>query len=135
VFGFSGGELAVVLILAALLIGPAKVPVYARRVGAFVRDLRRTWEGTQSAARAGIQSELDELGVAVEDLRPATLLATLRGDEPSPPEAPPSDTDPEPTPPPPPPEEGSDTRVDAPPLPPPPGAPVDDDVPPDPLPA
>jgi sec-independent protein translocase protein TatB len=105
VFGLSGGEILVVLLLAAWLIGPTKLPAYARRVGRFVRKARATWADTQAEATEGIRRELDGIGVDVDELRPAALMATLRGDDPAAQGESDPDPDPDaelPTPPPPP---------------------------------
>ncbi|MGC4121684.1 MAG: twin-arginine translocase TatA/TatE family subunit [Myxococcales bacterium] len=40
-FGLSGTELAIVLVLALLLLGPSKLPELARSVGKAVRDFKR----------------------------------------------------------------------------------------------
>jgi len=40
-FGMSGTELAIVLILALLLLGPSKMPELARSLGKAVRDFKR----------------------------------------------------------------------------------------------
>lgn len=59
-FGISGTELVVILVIALILVGPDRLPGYARKAGRFVRDMRT--RGT--ALRR--QSDIDVHGI-VED--------------------------------------------------------------------
>ena len=39
-FGISGTELMVILVIALVLVGPDKLPDYARKVGRFIHSMR-----------------------------------------------------------------------------------------------
>ena len=41
-FGISGTELMVILVIALVLVGPDKLPDYARKVGRFIHSMRVT---------------------------------------------------------------------------------------------
>ncbi|MBI5544808.1 MAG: twin-arginine translocase TatA/TatE family subunit [Deltaproteobacteria bacterium] len=51
-FGLSGTELAIVLILALLLLGPSKLPELARSVGKAVRDFKRATGDIRSSVES-----------------------------------------------------------------------------------
>jgi sec-independent protein translocase protein TatB len=55
-FGLTFEKLLVIAIVAGLVIGPRRLPVYAAQLAAFVRDLRRFIESTRTRAE-------DELGL------------------------------------------------------------------------
>lgn len=57
----SGNELLVLLVLAAVLIGPERLPYYAQQLGSFVRQARRLVAGAKSQLKA-------ELGPDFEDV-------------------------------------------------------------------
>ena len=67
-FGIGGPELAVILVLALLFVGPKKLPQVARTVGAGLRDLKRAANMAQSELR----DTVDEL------MREADLDDTLQ---------------------------------------------------------
>jgi len=56
VFGINGGELLVLLLLAAVLIGPERLPRYAEQLARWVR----TWRATLTTTRARLAEELGE---------------------------------------------------------------------------
>ncbi|NLE72281.1 MAG: Sec-independent protein translocase TatB [Actinomycetales bacterium] len=55
-FGINGGELLVLLLLAAVLIGPERLPRYAEQLARWVR----TWRATLTTTRARLAEELGE---------------------------------------------------------------------------
>ncbi|MDR0482105.1 MAG: twin-arginine translocase TatA/TatE family subunit [Cellulomonadaceae bacterium] len=68
--GIGGGELLVIVVLAAILLGPEKLPPLIKKVGRVVRFLN-------SVANDATQKAKDELGPELEglaDLRPDKLL-------------------------------------------------------------
>jgi len=56
VFGINGAELVVLLFVAALVIGPERLPRYAEQLAGWVRTARRTLSG----ARQRLSAELGE---------------------------------------------------------------------------
>jgi sec-independent protein translocase protein TatB len=54
VFGINGAEAVVILVLAVLLVGPARLPHYARQFGRFIRSVRAFAE----QAKAKTEEEL-----------------------------------------------------------------------------
>ncbi len=56
-FGLSGTELAFILVLALLLLGPAKLPSLAQRLGNTMRELNRAVNGV----RDRVEGELQQL--------------------------------------------------------------------------
>jgi sec-independent protein translocase protein TatB len=55
-FGINGGELLVLALLAAVLIGPQRMPEYARKFGRLVREFRRFASDT----KARVEQEVGE---------------------------------------------------------------------------
>jgi len=55
-FGINGGELVVLLVVAALVIGPERLPAYAEQLGTWVRRARRFAQD----AKARVDEELGE---------------------------------------------------------------------------
>ena len=55
-FGINGGELVVLLVLAAVVVGPERLPGYAEQLARWVRALR----STVSTARERVSAELGE---------------------------------------------------------------------------
>jgi Tat protein translocase TatB subunit len=91
-FGLSFMEIAVVLVVALLVLGPEKLPKVARQLGKGVRELRRaatdfqrTLNGELSTfdddvtGKGGIRSELGEIG---RSLREAGNPTELYGPQP-----------------------------------------------------
>ena len=65
-FDINGGELIVLLVVAALVIGPQRLPAYAEQLGSLVRR-GREWI---SQARTRLDEETADLGVDWEALDP-----------------------------------------------------------------
>jgi sec-independent protein translocase protein TatB len=65
-FNVGGGEIMVILLLALLVLGPDKLPEYARKAGRYMNEFRRLTSGFQ------------------EEFRSAMDLGSLGADEPTP---------------------------------------------------
>ena len=57
----SGNELLVLILLAALLIGPDRLPGYAAQASRFVRAVRRTSAGARDRIREELGPEFDDV--------------------------------------------------------------------------
>ena len=55
-FGINGGEFVVLLLLAAVVIGPERLPRYAEQLAQWVR----TWRATLSTTKERLSAELGE---------------------------------------------------------------------------
>ena len=64
-FGISGTELMVILVIALVLVGPDKLPDYARKVGRFIHSMRVRGQALSE------QSNIDVHGL-VQD--PASMI-------------------------------------------------------------
>lgn len=71
-FGISGTELVVILVIAVILVGPDRLPGYARKAGRFVHDLRAR------GAALRRQSDIDVHGI-VEDSGINDIRRTIDG--------------------------------------------------------
>jgi sec-independent protein translocase protein TatB len=60
-FGISGQEFIVLLILAAVVLGPERLPTYAQQLARLVRELRRMAQGASEQVRAELGPEFDDL--------------------------------------------------------------------------
>lgn len=60
-FGLSGEKLLIIGILAALILGPERLPEYARKLAGFIKSLQKMADGAQSQLK-------DELGDGYEDV-------------------------------------------------------------------
>lgn len=76
-FGISGTELVAILIVAMVLVGPERLPEYARKAGRFVHDMRvrtdalkRDGSGEINGVieQSGIRQIADDLNGAKEDM-------------------------------------------------------------------
>jgi sec-independent protein translocase protein TatB len=61
VFGLSGEKLLILGVLAAMILGPDRLPEYARKLAQFIKSLRKMADGAQSLLK-------DELGEGFEDV-------------------------------------------------------------------
>jgi sec-independent protein translocase protein TatB len=57
----SGGEFVVLIVLAAIVLGPERLPQYAQQLGRLVRELRRMAQGATAQVR-------EEMGPDFEDI-------------------------------------------------------------------
>ena len=65
-FGINGGELIILLLVVALVVGPERLPGYAEQLGRWARGLRRYVQD----ARQRVDEELGDVGVDWESLDP-----------------------------------------------------------------
>lgn len=65
-FGINGGELIILLVVVALVVGPERLPAYAEQLARWARGLRQL----ASDARARVDSELGDTGIDWEALDP-----------------------------------------------------------------
>jgi sec-independent protein translocase protein TatB len=61
VFGISGSEFIVLLVVAAVVLGPERLPHYAQQLGRLVRELRRMAQGASEQMRSELGPEFDEI--------------------------------------------------------------------------
>jgi sec-independent protein translocase protein TatB len=66
VFGINGGELIVILLVVALVVGPERLPAYAEQLAGWVRSLRRA----VTSAKQRVEEEVGDTGVDWEALDP-----------------------------------------------------------------
>jgi Sec-independent protein translocase protein TatA len=59
IFGIGGFEIALIIIIALVVAGPARMAVWARTLGRWVAKMRQLW----SITAAQLQRELDDAGV------------------------------------------------------------------------
>jgi Tat protein translocase TatB subunit len=90
-FNVGGGELLVILLIALLVLGPDRLPEFAKKAGKVMGEVRRVSQGFQSEIRQAMDFDDDKPAPA----RPATP-STPRLVEPPPPAMPPAS---DPTPP------------------------------------
>jgi sec-independent protein translocase protein TatB len=61
VFGINGSEFIVLLVVAAVVLGPERLPYYAQQLGRLVRELRRMAQGASEQMRSELGPEFDEI--------------------------------------------------------------------------
>jgi len=61
VFGINGSEFIVLLIVAAVVLGPERLPQYAQQLARLVRELRRMAQGASQQMREELGPEFDEI--------------------------------------------------------------------------
>jgi sec-independent protein translocase protein TatB len=66
VFGINGGELIILLLVVALVVGPERLPAFAEQLGRWVRGLRQY----VSTAKDRVDAELGDTGLDWEALDP-----------------------------------------------------------------
>jgi sec-independent protein translocase protein TatB len=86
-FNVGGGELLVILLIALLVLGPDRLPEFAKKAGKVMAEVRRVSQGFQSEIRQAMDFNDDK----PEPTRPATP-STPRLVEPPPPTAAPPTT-------------------------------------------
>lgn len=60
-FGINGAELIILILLAVLVLGPEKLPEYARKLTEWIRNLRRMAEGAKSQFKDETGTDFDEI--------------------------------------------------------------------------
>ena len=60
-FGINGSEFIVLLVVAAVVLGPERLPQYAAQLGRLVRELRRMAQGASQQMREELGPEFDDL--------------------------------------------------------------------------
>jgi sec-independent protein translocase protein TatB len=61
VFGISSSEFVVLLVVAAVVLGPERLPRYAQQLARLIRELRRMAQGATEQVRAELGPEFDEV--------------------------------------------------------------------------
>jgi sec-independent protein translocase protein TatB len=61
VLGISGPEFLVLLAVAAIVLGPERLPQYAQQLARLVRELRRMAQGASEQVRAELGPEFDDI--------------------------------------------------------------------------
>ena len=62
---FQGSEIFVILLVALVVLGPERLPGLARKLGGWTAELRKA----ARELRAGLESELGDVGAIVDDVR------------------------------------------------------------------
>jgi sec-independent protein translocase protein TatB len=60
-FGINGSEFIVLLVVAAVVLGPERLPRYAQQLARLVRELRRMAQGASAQMRDELGPEFDEI--------------------------------------------------------------------------
>ena len=84
VFGISGGEFLVILLVIMVVIGPSRLPEYTRTFAQFVRKARVSLEGAKASVREELGPELSDLKLAVFDPRnydPRKIVRDVMGED------------------------------------------------------
>jgi sec-independent protein translocase protein TatB len=61
VFGISASEFIVLVAVAAVVLGPERLPQYAQQLGRLVRELRRMAQGASQQVRSEMGPEFDDI--------------------------------------------------------------------------
>jgi sec-independent protein translocase protein TatB len=61
VFGINGSEFIVLLVVAAIVLGPERLPQYAAQLARLVRELRRMAQGASAQMREELGPEFDDI--------------------------------------------------------------------------
>lgn len=84
VFGISGGEFLVILLVIMVVIGPSRLPEYTRAFAQFVRKARVSLEGAKASVREELGPELSDLKLADFDPRnydPRKIVRDVMGED------------------------------------------------------
>ena len=84
VFGISGGEFLVILLVIMVVIGPSRLPEYTRTFAQFVRKARVSLEGAKASVREELGPELSDLKLADFDPRnydPREIVRDVMGED------------------------------------------------------
>ena len=60
-FGINGSEFIVLLVVAAIVLGPERLPQYAAQLARLVRELRRMAQGASAQMREELGPEFDDI--------------------------------------------------------------------------
>ena len=60
-FGINGGEFLVLLVVALVILGPARLPHYAEQLAGLVKSARRFAKGAQAQMREELGPEFDDI--------------------------------------------------------------------------
>lgn len=60
-FGINGSEFIVLLVVAAVVLGPERLPQYAQQLARLVRELRRMAQGASQQMREELGPEFDDI--------------------------------------------------------------------------
>ena len=60
-FGINGSEFVVLLVVAAIVLGPERLPQYAAQLARLVRELRRMAQGASAQMREELGPEFDDI--------------------------------------------------------------------------
>jgi sec-independent protein translocase protein TatB len=82
-FNVGGGELLVILLIALMVLGPDRLPGFAKKAGKVMGDIRRVSQGFQTEIREAM--DFDDKPSAA---RPASPITPRLVDPPTPPGAP-----------------------------------------------
>lgn len=83
-FGISGGEFLVILLVIMVVIGPSRLPEYTRTFAQFVRKARVSLEGAKASVREELGPELSDLKLADFDPRnydPRKIVRDVMGED------------------------------------------------------
>ena len=83
-FGISGGEFLVILLVIMVVIGPSRLPEYTRAFAQFVRKARVSLEGAKASVREELGPELSDLKLADFDPRnydPRKIVRDVMGED------------------------------------------------------
>ena len=86
-FGINGSEFIVLLVVAAVVLGPERLPQYAAQLGRLVRELRRMAQGASEQMREELGPEFDEIDWRKLDPRqydPRRIVREALMDDPTP---------------------------------------------------
>jgi sec-independent protein translocase protein TatB len=61
VFGINGSEFLVLIVVAAVVLGPERLPDYAQQLARLVRELRKMAQGAREQIRSELGPEFDEV--------------------------------------------------------------------------
>ena len=86
-FGINGSEFIVLLVVAAVVLGPERLPHYAAQLGRLVRELRRMAQGASQQMREELGPEFDDIDWRKLDPRqydPRRIVREALMDDPDP---------------------------------------------------
>ena len=88
--GLTFEKLAIILVVALIVLGPERLPVYAQKLGELVKNLKRMTEGAKERVKEEMGDEFDEVDWKQLDPRqydPRTIIRNALIEEERSPEA------------------------------------------------